>query len=57
MVLREWFWTFVQSKEKYFVSKNNIVYDDSHLCYAKNEFPIRPGSVGEVIIEKADEKV
>lgn len=56
MVLREWFWKFVQSNEAYFGGRNNLVYDDSHLCYAKNQLPIDSGTVGELTIEGDEER-
>uniref|UniRef100_A0A1I8BI44 Piwi domain-containing protein n=1 Tax=Meloidogyne hapla TaxID=6305 RepID=A0A1I8BI44_MELHA len=51
MVLRQWFWKFVQANEAYFGGRNNLVYDDSHLCFAKNQLPVQSGTVGEVKLE------
>ncbi|KAF7636045.1 hypothetical protein Mgra_00004494 [Meloidogyne graminicola] len=49
-------WKFVQSNEAYFGGRNNLVYDDSHLCYAKNQLPIDSGTVGEITIEGDEER-
>nr|CAD2202461.1 unnamed protein product [Meloidogyne enterolobii] len=35
MALRHRFWTFVSANEAYFGGRNNLVYDDSHLCYTR----------------------
>uniref|UniRef100_A0A915LY55 Uncharacterized protein n=1 Tax=Meloidogyne javanica TaxID=6303 RepID=A0A915LY55_MELJA len=51
MALRHRFWTFVSANEAYFGGRNNLVYDDSHLCYTRKELPVQSGTVGEVTIE------